>query len=263
MILLPRLLILFFILSSQLFGFQESPCPKKHGFRLYFGPEIYHVHRTRDGKAKQNGTIYGIHGGYERIERYKFYFGFDALYAKGILDGKNKANIKLKSNFSDTYTEGRIGYTLQSKCGWKPLLTPYVGLGYFIEKNDFTHPKAIPVHFRTSYLYGALGFLSQISLTNRFDLGFNFKVKFPYDAKCRISHDPYQADSKQLISEKPQYRFELPMTYKCYENSDRLILSLVPFYELRCYGYHPNYPCDFLETRLDLYGAQLKLIYCF
>jgi hypothetical protein len=232
------------------------------GLQLYVGPEIYHVHRTREGGAKQDGMLYGIRAGYDRIKRYKIYYGFDALYASGILDGKGGSGQCLESKFSDALVEGRLGYTLKSKCRYKPSFTPYVGVGYFIEKNNFTHPKETPIHFRTSFLFAAVGFLSQITITDKFDIGFNFKARFPYDATCRVSHDPNEDNSKQVINEKFQYRAELPLTYKFFDCDDHLRLSFVPFYEFRQYGHHPNFPADFLETKLNIYGLQLKIMYC-
>jgi|GEM_PF-976475 len=235
---------------------------QSHSLQMYIGPEIYNVHRTREGGAKQDGLITGVRAGYDRIKRYKIYYGFDAFYAKGNLDGKNSADKSLKSNYSDLSVEGRLGYTLKSKHKYCPTITPYAGVGYFVEKNNFTEPTSTPIHFRTSYLYAAGGFLSQITLNDRFDLGLNFKAKFPFEAKCRVTHDPREADSKQVINEKFQYRIELPITYKLFGYDDQFRLSLVPFYEFRQYGHHPNYPCDYLETKLNLYGVQFKIMYC-
>lgn len=230
--------------------------------QLYIGPEIYHVERKRSGGARQDGYLYGFRAGYDRIKRYKFYLGFDVLYASGILEGKGASGNTLKSNFSDTSLEGRFGYTLKSKICYKPSITPFIGLGYFVEENNFSRPKNTPIHFRTSFLYATVGFLSQISLNERLDLGFNFKAKYPYEATCKVSNDPREDDSKQVVGEKFQYRAELPITYKFCSISNHLRLSVVPFYEIRQYGYHPNYPCDFLETRLNICGIQFKVMYC-
>lgn len=253
-----------FLLVTSTSGFSEmcmdNTCTS-NPFQAYVGPEIYHVHRKREGGAKQNGTVYGIKGGYDRIKRYKIYFGFEALYSRGVLRGKSGTRNYLKSNFGDTFAEGRLGYTFQSKRKVKPLFTPFVGVGYFIEKNDFTHPKSTPIHFKTKYVYAAAGFLSRISLTEKIDLGLNFKVKYPYDAKCRVSNDPRQKDSTQVINEKLQYRIELPLTYNQVRDFNNFAISFVPFYEMREYGYHPNFPSDFFKTRLDIYGGLIKLIY--
>ncbi len=260
--LLRKLSLFLLVATTQ--GFSEIcsfTCLSDKPLQIYVGPEIYHVHRKREGGAKQDGVVYGIKGGYERIKRYKIYFGFDALYSKGVLHGKGGAGNHLKSNFGDTYVEGRLGYTFQSKCRFKPLFTPFAGVGYFIEKNNFTHPKSTPIHFKTTYVYATAGFLSRVSLTEKFDLGLNFKIKYPYEAKCRVSNDPRQIDSTQVINEKIQYRVELPLTYNNVRDISCLSISFVPFYELRQYGYHPNYPSDFLETRLDIYGGLIKLIY--
>lgn len=261
---LIKAVLFFSIASTSLFSslpdfnFKST----KDSLQLYIGPEIYHVHRTRQGGTKQDGLIYGFRAGYDRIERYKVYWGFDVLHASGTLDGKSGAGNCLKSHFSDTSVEGRTGYTLKSKCGRKPSLTPYVGIGYFVEKNNFSEPENRPIHFCTRYLYASLGFLSQISLCDRLDAGLNFKAKFPYDAKCKVSHDPEEKDSTQAVKEKFHYRIELPMTYHPCVEIDQARISFVPFYELRQYGYHPNYPGDFLETKLHIYGLQVKFMYC-
>lgn len=42
-----------------------------------------------------------------------------------------------------------------------------------------------------------------------------------------------------------------------------MAVGLVPFYEYRFYGHRANFPFDFLETKLKLYGATLKLHYLF
>lgn len=272
-----RLLVLLLTISTPLLSqvslFDDS-CPNSQdsfcllnnatlrSLKLYVGPEFYHVHRKREGGAKQDGLIYGIRAGYDRIKPSSLYLGFDVLYGKGTLDGHNAAGHCLKSKFSDISVEGRLGYTLTMKCRLQPSFSPYAGIGYFVEKNNFSKPRPTPIHFKNSYLYAAIGFLSQISITDRFDLGFNFKAKFPYEARCRVSNDPREDDSKQNIQEKFQYRAELPITYKFAECYDRFCLSVVPFYELRQYGHQPNYPCDFLETRLNIYGIQLKMMYC-
>ncbi|HRD56006.1 MAG TPA: hypothetical protein PLC42_06375 [Parachlamydiaceae bacterium] len=251
-----------FLFAAQSFSFDTICFLDKltDSLQLYLGPEIYQVYRTRNKGSTQNGLLYGIKGGYDRIKRYKVYYGFEALYASGILCGESSSGKFVKSRFSDNYVEGRLGYTFQSKCRFKPSFTPFAGIGYFVEKNNCLYPKDLPFHFKTTYLYAAAGFLSKISLSCYFDLGFNFKVKYPYDAICRVSNDPKEQNSKQAINEEFQYRFELPLTYQ--PTSDRFRVSLVPFYEYRQYGYRPNFPYDFLKTRLNLYGAQLKLIYC-
>lgn len=268
-------LVLFTSLNAQDICYephvlQEQPCdtlcqdrPRTGRHQFYIGPEIYHVHRNREGGTKQNGTIYGVRAGYDRIKRYHFYWGFDALYGKGTLDGKSGGGHKLKSTFSDLFAEGRFGYTFQQKCGYRFSLTPFGGFGYMNERNNFKHPSPIPAHFHIRSWYGVAGFLSQASLTNCFDIGINFKARFLYEPKCKVSHDPDSDDSTQLINEKIHYRVELPLTYHYPECCDRFLISLVPFYEFRQYGKRVNYPFDFFDTKLNIYGATLKLIYTF
>ncbi len=232
-----------------------------YAHQLYVGPEIYHVNRKRDGGTHQDGFLYGVRLGYDRIKRYKFYWGLDALYATGSLTGKSGGGSRIKSDLTDASIEGRFGYTFKCKTWYKPSLTPYIGVGYFVEKNDFKSPSLIPAHFRTDFAYGAVGFLSQISINDSWDLGLNFKAKFLYDPKCHVTHDPEEDNSTQNITEKVHYRVELPVTYHTCLCLDKIWVSLVPFYESRQYGAHPNYPFDYYDTQFNNYGLLIKFMY--
>lgn len=128
---------------------------------LYIGPEIYHVHRTKAGGTKQNGTIYGIRAGYNRIKNNTFYLGAEGLYATGTLDGKSANGNKLKSHFTDRMIEGRLGYTLGTTCYGYPIqISPYGGMGHFEEGNDYKKPTPLHIHTLTKFNYVTGGFLS-------------------------------------------------------------------------------------------------------
>ncbi len=227
--------------------------------QLYIGPEIYHVQRMRDGGAKQLGWVYGVRAGYEHIKRCKFYWGGDALYGKGTLSGRSASEDELKSKFIDKSIEGRFGYTFQRKTGYKFAFTPFIGIGYAEECNNFISPSPLRVHFKLRFSYGVVGFLSKMSWSPCLDIGVNFKAKFLYDAKNCVSHDPDIDGLRMLVKNQTHYRVELPMTYR---KSENFFLSLVPFYEFRHYGGQVNFPFDFLETKLNIYGVTFKFLYC-
>lgn len=229
---------------------------KRFAHEIYLGPEIYHVKRTKEGGTRQDGWIYGVRAGYDHIKRYKFYWGFDTLYAKGTLDGKNGGDAHIKSRFTDLEFEGRIGYTLQMKCWPRAGITPFIGVGYAVEKNHFISPSPLPVHFRTQYYYGAAGFLSQVYIKPYFIAGLNFKAKYLYDTRCHVSHDPEYGSLSMLVKDMFNYRVELPFTFWLCDS--KWYISVVPFYELRQYGGQANFPFDFLETKLYLSGALIK-----
>lgn len=228
--------------------------------QFFLGPEIYYVNRDRSGGTTQNGVIYGVRGGYEHIKRYKFYWAIDALYGEGYLYGKSSLGSHLKSRFIDRNIEGRFGYTLQQKAGYRFSLTPFIGLGYATETNNFIKPEALPVHFQLKYSYVCGGFLSQMTMRPNFDAGVNFKLKYLLEAKNHVTHDPKFEDTQMLVKEEFQYRVEVPITYHW---CPRFLIRLEPFYEFRHYGGHLNFPFDFFETKLNIYGATLKFIYCF
>ncbi len=235
---------------------------KTYSTAPYIGPEIYYMKRLKEGGAEQGGTLYGIRGGYDHVRRYKLYWGLEAFWATGSLQG-NVREEKLKSQFTDINVEARVGYTLQSKCWRCASLTPYVGLGYFWEKNNYQDPSPLHIHFKNQFSYVPLGFLSQIFIVPNFSLGLNFKVRYILEGKQHVSHDPKHDHMTQNYDEKLQYRVELPATYFFCWKCHPLGVSLVPFFEYRHYGHRANFPFDFLDTKLKLYGATLKLLYLF
>jgi len=237
--------------------------PKKtYAVETYIGPEIYYVSREKECGGKQTGTLYGVRLGFDHIRRYKFYWGVDALWATGPLEGSANGE-RIKSMFTDINLEARLGYTFQSKYWCKASFTPYTGLGYFWENNFFEHPSPLPIHFKNRFSYVPLGFLSQIFIYPNWSLGLNFKLRFLIDSSVEASNDPGHDTTTQNYEEKLQYRVELPITYFSCWKKESLAVSLVPFYEYRPYGYRANYPFDFLETNLNFYGATIKLLYLF
>lgn len=244
---------------------------KIKGHQLYLGSEIYYGDRVRqcdveEGKKKnstQTGAIYGIKGGYDYIKRYKFYWGAEALYARGTLRGHSAKGNDIKSIFTNTFAEGRFGYTFQQKSGYRVSLTPFIGGGYYEEKNNLTHPSPISIHNKITFYYFTAGFLSQASLTQCLDVGLNFKVRYMWDPKNCVTHDPdpkVNDCTMTINNQKLQYRVDLPFIYHW---KSCVLLSLGPFYEYRHYGRQVNFPYDFFETTMRSYGLSFKFIYNF
>lgn len=228
--------------------------------QVFIAPEIYHVERTRHSGSNQPGWMGGGRIGYERIKRYGFYLGADGFYARGKLHGKTADKKHLRSHFTDSSIEGRWGYTFKQKCGYQFSLTPFIGGGYAIEKNNFLHPSPLRIHSKIKLSYTCAGFLSSMQWNPEWMFGINFKVKFMFDGRNHVSHDSDYDDAKMLIKNEQQYRLELPVTYQyceCYS------LGVVPFYEFRHYGKQANYPFDFVETRLKIFGLMLRMNYSF
>lgn len=252
------LLIGCFLVSSSL---SAKKWIQTYALEAYVGPEIYYVRRTKEGGAEQSGALYGVRIGYDHIHRYKFYWGIDGLWAKGILEGKAQET-RLKSILTDINVEARLGYTFQSK--WHcASFTPYTGGGYFWENNYYQHPSPLPIHFKNRFSYIPVGFLSRIFINPNWSIGANFKVRYLLESEQKVCHDPEHEKMTQHYEQRLQYRTEVPITYFICWKQHSLAVSLVPFYEYRPYGHLANFPFDFLETQLKLYGAILKLLYLF
>lgn len=260
-----RRLLSYSVLAGLLLFSSLSAKQWKKSYSLdpFIGPEIYHVKRLKEGGAQQSGNLYGVRIGYDRIKRYKFYWGIDALWAQGILTGKNDRKDHLKSQMSDLNVEARLGYTIQSKCWRCASITPYVGGGYFEEINNYKHPTPLPVHFKNKFTYIPFGFLSQIFVYPFFSVGLNVKIRYLIEAEQEVTNDPKYKKLKQHYEENFQYRIELPFNYFFCWKSFPLAIGIVPFYEYRHYGHRANFPFDFLDVKLEFYGATLKLHYLF
>lgn len=244
-------LVCLLLLSVSL----EATGSNRH--RLSIGPEIYHVNRIRHGGTVQNGMLYGVRANYDYLGRYLLYFGLDASYAYGTLKGKSGNGSKLKSHFSDQWCEARFGYTFQGLTGCKAMFTPFVGIGGAWEFNNYASPSPVHLHFRNSYLYFAVGCLTQAMIRPWFTVGANITAKYSLTGKMRVSRDPDVESIKLPYEQMIHCRVGLPITYAFCINGDEKIFSLVPFFEYRHYGQQNGFPFDFLDTKIRIWGAEL------
>lgn len=227
--------------------------------QFYIGPEVYHLHRFREGGTEQNGVQFGVRAGYDYIKRNWLYVGIEGMYASGRLHGHSSSKEKLKSNFRNSEVEGRLGFTLMHQCCYPFYFTPFFGGGYVDERNHFVRPSPLTIHYDLRYGYVCAGFLSNVHFCPNVDFGINFKTKYMLNAKNDVTHDPDFEDTVMHVKDEFHYRIELPLTYRV---CDDFYLRLVPFYEYRHYGGKVNFPFDFVETRLHMAGATLKFMYC-
>lgn len=247
------MILLLFIVSSAFAGNLD-----RHEFG--FGPQVYEATRLRRGGTKQEATLGGVTGKYNRLKRYGWYWGVEGAWGEGRLEGKTGKGEAVASRFTDAWAEGRVGYTLQQKDGRQASFTPFIGGGYLWETNTFTKPKSLPLHFKTRSPYATAGFLFWMHLTYDWELGLNFQARYPWEPRSNVSHDPNHEPLTQNIRERLHYRLELPITYRL-TCDGALALSLIPFYENRRYGSHPNYPYNYYKTEFRLWGTALELIY--
>jgi hypothetical protein len=267
-----RLSILSLILSTTIGVAAQSddihhddfPIPHYHtqGQIQAIGPEYYHVQRKRKGGTSQCGDAWGARYNYDRIKRYKLYWGLQAFYGTGQLDGKSGSGDKTRSQLTDKQIEGYVGYTFACKNPPYFALIPFAGGGYFQETNNFRHPTPIHLRFKTYFPYATFGFLSSLRINPCWSVGFNLRIRTPWNTKCKVTNDPQFDEITLLVGDRFHYRLELPIVYfgPLWYN---LRLGIMPFYEYRAYGGRENYPFDFFKTTFKIYGINLQLIYEF
>lgn len=260
MIRFPLLIGIFLALVAPGFSYECEDTLIYNRDQFYIGPEWSRVTRKKEGGTRQDGDVWGVRFGYDRLKYWCWYWGGDFVYATGPLKGHSGNRTKIHSRLRDLSLEGRFGFTFQETGGWGISFTPYVALGYAKERIIFVNPSPIHVHFNTHFPYVAGGFLSSIYPTDWLEVGLNFKAKYPYEPKCEVSHDSENPRVNQKIDPKFHYRVELPLTLRilCGNN---FAWSFIPFYDYRNYGGHPNYPFNFIDTTLSSWGLTLELQY--
>lgn len=248
---LNKLLVIFvFIsmnLSAQSFEFQSSLVSNPTtGNQLYLEPE-FSCATYKTGNIKQKGNFYGIRAGYDLLIFNNPYIGFESIYRSGRIKGDG-----LSSLYTDYLFEGKIGFTI----GYPNLyyFTPYAGLGYENEKNDY---KTSPVDKLKSY-YFSFGFITEAFITPQFSYGVNLKIKFPFIGDHKVKNNDINVNL--AISKKMQYTLEVPFTYWV---SSQINLSAVPFYDYKNYnnnslGIEWNH-----KAKMHQWGLGFRGTFCF
>jgi hypothetical protein len=189
------------------------------GNQLSISPEISTA-TYKAGEVKQKGYLYGIGGSYDLLVLNSPYLGFETYYMKGRLKGSG-----VESTYRDFLFEGKFGMTFGVPSAY--FLTPYAGIGYENEKNDYT---TTPIE-KIDYYYISVGGLSSIYLSPQFTAGLNFKVKFPFTGDHKVKKE--ETDVNLSVSKRLQYVLEVPLTYWA---SPALAISAVPYYEYKNYN---------------------------
>lgn len=229
------------------------------GYRFSLGPEFYHSHRKRAGGSWQEGYLYGGEARCDYVSPNRFYYCARGEIASGTMSGYSAGGSELQSDVTEEEIEGRIGFTFAPCWDHQPLLIPFVGYGYFCEKNNFVDPSPLPIHFRNSSKYVSWGFCAEVPLDCSLTFGANFIWKYFLDCRSRVTNDPFIEDFEIQAESETQFEFELPMTYQsCFE---ALSLKLVPFYKYRRYGGRESFPFDFIDTQFNIFGARFLFTY--
>ena len=255
--------ILLLMLTTSLGAFPKVFPGQRGPHRVYVGPEMYYMKRKRASGSEQDGGIYGIRVQYDRIRRCSFYWGADALYAYGTINGRTGSGAPLKSDVTDSCIEARVGYTIGTNRWRRPYVTPYFGGGYFRSINQFKAPTAMSLRFDNRVNFVCVGFLSGFCLTPCLDVGFNFKTRYMVEGRSKVGNDPFFEDATLLIENRPHYSVEIPITYKISQCKRGFEAVIVPFFRFRHYGGRENFPFDFIDTKFQIFGSRFLLTYRF
>jgi hypothetical protein len=195
----------------------------------------------------QKGYLWGIKGQYDLLAFNGPYLGFETYYMRGKL--KSGA---VESTYRDFLFEGKIGLTMGIPSSY--YFTPYAGVGYENERNDYT---TVPIE-KIDYYYVSAGVLSNLYLSPQFTAGLNLKVKFPFTGDHKVKNE--SVDTSLSVSKKIQYVIEVPFTYWA---SSNVSFSAVPYYESK--KYNNNIISENWNTtaKMHQWGLALKAVFAF
>lgn len=231
--------------------------------QISLGPEIFYLKRSREGGSSQSGTLCGVRASFDRLARCKWYLGGEAAYANGDINGKSGGGARLRSYFTQSNVEGRLGYTFQSQGEEYLSFTPYVSAGYYLELNNYRNPSALKVHFKNRFYYGGVGCILWACLNEKMYFGLNVTGRWSYDGKVTTSHDP-ELDSVEIkYMQKVQCRVSLPFSIQFSASPSCVYVDFVPFFEYRHYGRKRAIPFDFLDTRIRCWGGDIMITWIF
>lgn len=224
------------------------------------GPQIYQLRRVREGGSKQKGILYGLRGCIERTEPNAFYWGAEVDWAKGELKGTTASGNPLRSNMTETWVEGRAGWTFEGEWLSYFSITPFIGVGYYEAVNHFRPPTVTSVRFTDSFGFYSYGFQSKFWTNDMFSIGFNLKAQNMYEGKDVVSNDPDNPSIAMRIEDQRHWVVEFPLN--CYPDPDvfgqAVEVSLTPFYQYRHFGGREGI-FDFIDTKFYVLGARLTL----
>lgn len=250
-----RLFLLIFLLFAA--PVESLRICGPHFFSL--GPEAYYLKRNKKGGTWQDGWLFGVRGGYEKLNSKGLYLSVDGYWVTGELEGNSKAGNPLKSEVAEYEIEGRIGgsYSFPKSCciTW----VPYLGYGYFTSHNDFVKPTPLIYNSKSTFYYLAGGGMVLLSIGDCWNAGFHFKYKLPEEPKCTIKNDPDYGTVVLNLGVKSQYEIELPIRYRCCWMGKKLGFMLAPFYRYRHYGHQANYPADSIDTKFHIWGGHFQI----
>lgn len=249
--------------EQQLFCLKKTNFSYPHASHQFFlGPELYFLQRRREGGVRQKGTGIGLRGKYERLKANSIFWGGQAFYGYAPLEGSTEDE-KLHSRLKDFQVEGTIGYFFQFKRLKFLSIIPFAGYGFFREENKFQSPSPLRVRFITHYQYFTYGYLAFLELNKRWVVGMNLRMRYPWQPHCQIKDDPRRENASQRIKERLSYRLELPIIYCSATPYKGIELVSTPFFELRRYGGRENFPFDFYETKIQIFGINIGFFFNF
>lgn len=242
-----------------------TPCLEAlriHGPHSFFlGPEFYYLVRTRANGSRQEGEMGGINFKYERFKRRAFYWALEYDGGWGELDGHDPSGNSLQSNLNQQQLEVRGGYNFQWKAGKQPYILPFVGYGYFYQKNEIFPPHN--VNLVDDFPYASIGIQLGFNPTCNLSIGLFAKADWMLEGNTRIENSPEFGTVKMNMEAEWQYDFELPITYRTNQCRRTFYCECTPFVKLRHFGGLPSVPFDFNETRYHAYGVKLLVAYDF
>lgn len=232
--------------------------------------------KLKQGKLKNDGWLYGIRGNYDFIPANNIYLGLEIGYKAGDMRGKLKdspyfslnpdtqlleIDDKTKSQYSDFWAEGRIGFNFGCLNAYSGYIAPYFVIGYEREQDDYISPSPLDLDYKLYYGYLGAGLISSMGLIENLRVGVNCKFKWLFNYSSKTGGEDYIKDKKISCGSCFHWSIEIPIDYYITPN---IFIGIVPFYEYKNYKRH-EYNLEENKKKVDfnMYGGIVQLGYSF
>ncbi len=257
---MKKMLFFLFLLVTPLL--QADFFKWREGHEFSIGLESFYMDRELKTGTEMDGGFTGFRGSYDHIAPDSLYWGFEAAWLQGPLDGSRSNGAPQRADVWEADVEARIGYTINFETNCQLQLVPFVGYHYYRGHFRFIPPSQ-PFPEAEDYVHAAsFGFFLRGEVHERVQLTLDFRTRYMFDGLNTLKG----VSAMFPFIERPMgndfhYVVQLPIDVKLCEDHEKGRLRIMPFYRYRNYDSWESSPANFNATCFHNYGLALQLWY--
>lgn len=227
-----------------------------------FGPEAFHMDRKLRTGTEMDGWFQGFRGGYDHIAPNSLYYGVEAGFSQGTLDGVQSNGDPLRADVLEWDAEARLGFTVGCEKWRNLLVTPFVGYHYYNGHFRFFFPSDPEPRCEDTFNAWVAGLFVSLDICDRVRAGVDFRARYMWDAKNILKEAsttyPYL---DRTMGNRFHWAVQAPVDIQVCKSRPNLKLRVTPFWRHRHYGFWLNSPKNFTRTKFCNFGAAIMIWY--